>query len=94
MKENGITPDENTYYYLLQACAKSGQLDAAEDVLERMRHENLIPQSKHFICLGLAFARRGEIEATEKVMETVVRLGGDPHKLQNALKNYSQRRKT
>lgn len=85
MKEKGIAPDQDTYYYLLDVCARSGQLDAAEEVLETMTGEELQPSGRHLTRIGLAFARLGEYDACQKVIETLKSVQEDASPLERAL---------
>ena len=68
MHENGIEANVRSYSAVIDACAKAGQAEKAEEVYNRMLKDGVAPTIVTLTSLSKAHARLGNWQRVELIM--------------------------
>lgn len=79
MQHDGIQPNVHTYTTLMNAYARVGNREQAEDVLLRMTQAKCMPNVFTFTVLINAYARAGDVEGAENVLKRMKAQGVEPN---------------
>jgi len=77
MKAVGATPDLACYNALLRACARAGDVDMAQDVLQRIRNDGLHPNDTSWRELIRAAAKTRQSDLAESMWSIALQYRGD-----------------
>lgn len=76
MKEDGLSWNSYTYFYLISAVVQAGQVELALRLLAKMRKDGVRPQAMHYTVTFLGLAKAGFYDDAARVFERLRSLGG------------------
>merc|ERR1719420_861854 len=72
MSEVGVTPDVVSYNTIITACAKAGNLELAEEWLNRMEKAGIKPNLVQFLCMIQSHSCQGHVRDVERLFSQVL----------------------
>eukprot|EP01064_Diplonema_japonicum_P039564 TRINITY_DN9953_c0_g1_i1.p1 TRINITY_DN9953_c0_g1~~TRINITY_DN9953_c0_g1_i1.p1 ORF type:complete len:354 (+),score=47.63 TRINITY_DN9953_c0_g1_i1:55-1116(+) len=78
LKEEGLQPDQFTFYFLMKLAARDGDVRAAEDTLRQLSAHRVMASSSHWSILLVAYRTAGDYEGCLRVWERMKDAGVKP----------------
>eukprot|EP01063_Lacrimia_lanifica_P019680 TRINITY_DN27137_c0_g1_i1.p1 TRINITY_DN27137_c0_g1~~TRINITY_DN27137_c0_g1_i1.p1 ORF type:complete len:352 (+),score=106.86 TRINITY_DN27137_c0_g1_i1:52-1107(+) len=79
MKQDGVQPDQFTFYFLLKLSAREGDPRSAEDTIRQLASHRVSPTSSHWTILLSAYRVAGDYDACLRVWERMKDAGIKPN---------------